>query len=381
MIRKIDDIIFSDIADAIREKNGETTTYKPAEMPAAIIAIEGGGGGGDLPEEALTVTGGCNYRFANDGWNWFIKEYGDKIKTENITDMTNMFSGCLTLEEIPFDFNFKITNSVPAMNVFQNCKKLKVIGKFVNFKPASFQSVFNSCYVLRYLPEFENCDFSTLNNSTSGGAHSGFYYCYSLREIPTSLLKQIKNKSTSTYVASYYNTFAHCQSLDELNGVAISEATFTSNAFSSTFSNITRAKNIIFDTNDDGTVKTANWKSQLIDLTYSVGYASSTTNILNYNSGITADKRVTDDATYAALKTDLDWFTTDINYSRYNHDSAVNTINSLPDTSAYLATAGGTNTIKFKGAAGAKTDGGAINTLTEEEIAVATAKGWTVTLA
>ena len=64
-------------------------------------------------------------------------------------------------------------------------------------------------------------------------------------------------------------------------------------------------------------------------------------------------------------------------YSRYNHDSAVATINSLPDTSAYLAANGGTNTIKFKGAAGSATDGGAINTLTEEEIAVATAKGWT----
>ena len=37
-------------------------------------------------------------------------------------------------------------------------------------------------------------------------------------------------------------------------------------------------------------------------------------------------------------------------------------------------------TIKFRGEAGSATDGGAINTLTEEEIAVATAKGWTVTL-
>ena len=69
-----------------------------------------------------------------------------------------------------------------------------------------------------------------------------------------------------------------------------------------------------------------------------------------------------------------------INYSRYNHDSAVRTINSLPDTSAYLTANGGTNTIIFKGASGASTDGGAINTLTEEEIAVATAKGWTVSL-
>ena len=39
-----------------------------------------------------------------------------------------------------------------------------------------------------------------------------------------------------------------------------------------------------------------------------------------------------------------------------------------------------TNTIKFRGEAGALTDGGAINTLTEEEIAVAAAKGWTVSI-
>ena len=80
------------------------------------------------------------------------------------------------------------------------------------------------------------------------------------------------------------------------------------------------------------------------------------------------------------MKNDPDSWTYDINYSKYNHDSAVETINSLPDTSAYIATAGGTNTIKFEGASGSKTDGGAINTLTEEEIAVAAAKGWTVTL-
>lgn len=67
-------------------------------------------------------------------------------------------------------------------------------------------------------------------------------------------------------------------------------------------------------------------------------------------------------------------------FSRYNHDSAVNTINSLPDTSAYLATAGGTNTIKFKNYQGALTDGGGINNLTQEEIQVATDKGWTVTI-
>lgn len=117
-----------------------------------------------------------------------------------------------------------------------------------------------------------------------------------------------------------------------------------------------------------------------MDLSELVGYTPNQYigNILNYNSGITEDKRVTDDATYQALKDDPDWWTSNIAYSRYNHDSAVATINSLPDTSAYLAANGGTNTIKFKGESGSATDGGAISSLTPEEIAVATSRGWTV---
>jgi hypothetical protein len=161
--------------------------------------------------------------------------------------------------------------------------------------------------------------------------------------------------------------------LDEINDLVVLPITITSNFFSNTFYYCHRLKDMIFEVNEDGTPKTANWKSQVIDLSSGVGYAFGTSSILGYNSGITADKEVKDDATYQALKNDLDWFATKIEYSRYNHDSAVNTINSLPDTSAY-----GTNTIKFKGASGSLTDGGAINTLTEEEIAVATAKGWTV---
>ena len=121
------------------------------------------------------------------------------------------------------------------------------------------------------------------------------------------------------------------------------------------------------------------WKSQTINLYDCIGYLGSyESNVLNYNSGITADKKIDDDATYQALKDDPDAYTSRMAYSRYNRDSAVATINTLPDTSAFLAQKGGTNTIKFQGGAGSKTDGGAINTMTEEEIAVATAKGWTV---
>lgn len=51
----INDTNLTNIANAIRGKNGTTTTYKPSEMAAAITAISGGGGGGgsDVPAEAL----------------------------------------------------------------------------------------------------------------------------------------------------------------------------------------------------------------------------------------------------------------------------------------------------------------------------------------
>ena len=132
-----------------------------------------------------------------------------------------------------------------------------------------------------------------------------------------------------------------------------------------------------FDTNADGTPKTAPWKNQSLNLTNYVGYAQYAY-ILDGRHGFTTATQVSDAATYEALKNNPDYWTADINYSRYNHDSAVETINSMPDTSAYLAANGGTNTIKFMRHSGKLTDGGAIDTLTEEEIAVAVARGWTV---
>ena len=72
----VQDSSLQDIADAIREKNGTETTYKPSEMGDAVRGISGGGGGG-VPPEALVLTGNCSYRFANGGWDWFLNEYGD----------------------------------------------------------------------------------------------------------------------------------------------------------------------------------------------------------------------------------------------------------------------------------------------------------------
>ena len=249
----------------------------------------------------------------------------------------------------------------------------------------NISSSFNGCYwitsdeINAWYNQVTTYPTSVPGRATQFRLSQAFQGCRSIRNINTALEKFcIAARVTNFSSNSASSVFQYCCTLDEIKNFPVWISTSeTSNRFNSTFYHISRAKDVIFDT-DNGTPYTVNWKNQTIELCYLVGYNTSASNFLNYNAGITADKQVTDAESYQALKNDPDWFTTDIAYARYNHDSAVNTINSLPDTSAYLATAGGTNTIKFKGDAGSATDGGAINTLTEEEIAVATAKGWTV---
>lgn len=372
------------IGDAIREKTGKTELLTLDEMPTEIGAIETGGGGGDLPEEALVITGNCQNKFGYGGWDWFIENYGDKVTTEDISDANYMFYYS-QVEEIPFELNFLSTSTSDMGYMFARAMNLKSVPKINNCKPSATDNLFYGCNNLREIPEdieswFDWSYIDSLTSGYSGSRAFPFQSCCSLRSIPMDFLAH-GNPVISYSKSIYYNGFNSCYALDEIVDLPNPHlnATWTGNAFYNTFSSCFRLKNLTFKM-PDGAPYVVNWKSQTIDLSSNVGWATTTSYLTGYNSGITEAMHATNDTTYQALKDDPDWFTCNPAYSRYNHDSAVATINSLPDTSAYLATAGGTNTIKFKGAAGSATDGGAINTLTEEEIAVATAKGWTVTL-
>ena len=348
-------------------------TLTPAQMAEEIEALSVF----DPPAEAFNLMGTCDYAFAYNRWNWFIEHFGNQIMVSNANSIGYMFYNSTELEEISFDIYMASTTSTSHSNgsCFYNCSKLKKAPNIYNFKPGAMGSFFAYCRSLRELPEnIVDWDMSYLNGASASLA-AVFQNCSSLRKIPSAFLRKMRNMSTSAYSSPYYN-FNSIHTLDELIGMPVSLASFTSNTFTY-FNQLSRVTDIIFDTNEDGSPIEVTWKNQAINLVDGVGFHNWTNNdyILNYNSGITADKEVVDDATYQALKNDPDWFTRDYNYSRYNHDSAVNTINSLPDVSS-----GSGNSITFRGASGALTDGGAINTLTEEEIAVAAAKGWTVTL-
>jgi hypothetical protein len=275
------------------------------------------------------------------------------------------------------------------------CPKIRGTFAINEYYPWSFQPnyILQSCDNLRdiedlFLPEM----FDTWSKIQVTSPYSAPYavkpnYLRSLRKVPTWLYKFRLNEKSTEYpyddYCLYAQLFTGCYSLDEVVDLPVWKCagTKTSNMFYHTFGSCGRLKRFTFETNEDGSPIETQWTNQYLDLKYtgwdSDAWGSATSSVIyRYNSGITWDKLVTDDVSYNALKNDPDWWTIDEDYSRYNHDSAVETINSLPDTSA----AGGNNTIAFKSNQGSRTDGGAIGNLTEEEIAVAAAKGWTVSL-
>lgn len=252
-----------------------------------------------------------------------------------------------------------VENNNPTANAYDDIIRLGY----------SDNSTFNKLIraMINHVPDsWGELNWSSFHTQTTYPIHYLFEGCYSLRSVSPKLLAQLWNRSSFNYSTMFEN----CYSLDEVIGLPISAAETTD--YDGVVNNCYRLKRFTFGTTGDGFIK-----RNTLDFSNYVGYANSSnkTKITLFNSGITADKEVTDAASYELLKNDPDWFTSNVAYSRYNKISAIETINSLPPGSN---TSGNVSTIKFKGEAGSLTDGGAINTLTEEEIAVAVAKQWTV---
>ena len=118
----INDTNLTNIANAIRGKNGTTTTYKPSEMAAAITAISGGGGGSGVPAEALVFSGDCSYRFYKNGWKWFWNTYKDSITTSDIEGAASMFHSFRgAASSVVLNFRADASYGVNTDNMFCYC--------------------------------------------------------------------------------------------------------------------------------------------------------------------------------------------------------------------------------------------------------------------
>lgn len=423
----INESSLTSIGNAIRGKTGSSELLSvPDGMVAAIESITtGGGGSAVLPEELRIISGNVQKMFSNDYFTHYINAFGNQITTQDLEN-AQMFYGNRTIEEVPFDLNIA---SGDADHLFQGCQKLKKI-KDINFvNPTNTRyglsmsfydcqslkeiGVIRNPYITRFNGAFYNC--SNLNYITIEGASladagidkggNAFYCCFGLRELDSSFLKLLRlNQRYGAENGRYSYMFFRCHSMDRIVGLGVpissSSSTITLNMYGNAFVGCDRVDELTFETNDDGTPKELYANNQIIDLSDGVGFSpkaawhtcitvgdimegklvpcfydyiqpsASSADIWNYQ--ITADKNTEE---YYNHK---DSWTESYLYSRYNHRSMVNTINSLPDTSTFISSNGGTNTIIFKSNQGDSSPWGGTSNLTEEEIAVATAKGWTV---
>ena len=369
----------------------ENGTYTPDEGVDGFskVIVDVPADLGDLPEDLLYLTGDQSYRFRGNNWNSFLEKYSNQITTENLTSVSHMFESNL-LKTIPFSLDISKTTLCDFLSLFEGANQLENLPIITDGKIGynGMRYAFRYCYQLKEINiDFTDWDFTNLGSHSTG--YEGYVNpgCYSLKEIPMMYYKKLKEARTvsKNYLYSpYYYLCNYCYNVGEIIDMPVMDMDkYKSNAFSNSFTSAYRLKDFVFEVQEDGTPYSAPWKSQTIDLS-TVGYSQignyNTRDYYLYNSGITTDKCIYNDATYQALKNDPDSYVcgysteTPLYYSRYDKASAIRTINSLPDVSG----SGGTNTIKFMGEAGLNTDAGAINTMTPEEIAVATAKGWTV---
>ncbi len=203
------------IADAIREKNGTTDTYKVSEMASAIEGIEAGGGS-DINPEWTDWRYFSYYNNRNDlveklkfsdtskGTDFSYMFYGcnelttiPEIDTSKGTTFQYMFYHCTALTEIP---EIDTSNGTKFTYMFYGCSELTTIPQLDVSGGTDFSYMFASCSKLTEIPE--------LDTSNSNTFYAMFYNCYALTTIP---LLDVSKAKTGVY--SLNSLFSGCREL------------------------------------------------------------------------------------------------------------------------------------------------------------------------
>ena len=300
-------------------------------------------------EEDLTFTGEqANGLFREGKLSWILEHYTSLLSFSNIQNADSCFYSLKSdtdLTNLTFYMKDDYNNIISKMFYDSNLLYLPHIVGAID----DCSELFKLSYI-KSIPDnfFDDFIFKKKTYfSSEVRCSSIFYMCKDLTKVPS--LKAFKQLDlakvpTSDYDNFYYYLFYKCSSLQEIRDLPIVygiNSTVTVNRFSGMVDYAEKLSSFTFEPNQT---------ARLSDQTLFLGRTGHKEDYYNH------------------YKKD----------SVYNHNSAVETINSLPDTSAFLAEYGGTNTIIFYRDQGANTEGGAIGNLTAEEIAVAAAKGWTV---
>ena len=224
------------IADAVRAKKGITGKMTLDAIASNITSMP-------------TADNNAKFDFSVSKSSGRLLPYLTKIDlsgwdTSNVTDMSEMFSGCSSLTSLDVS-GFKTDNVTSMSQMFNGCSSLTSldVSSFNTSKVnsySSFQSMFYGCSSLKTL-DLSNFDFS----NAYAGQYTGMYAL--LKECKS--LKTIKLPSTVTFNnsgVSFMFMFNSCSSLTslDLSGWDTSNVT---NMYS-TFSNCPKLSNLTLGT-------------------------------------------------------------------------------------------------------------------------------------
>ena len=236
--------IFTNIANAIREKKGTTEKYLPENMSAAISTIETGIDTSDatatpndiLLDKTAYANGekivGTIPTYNNEHENGYIQInalkklldtrqsagylfYGYKgtsvddliqySDTENVTNMQNMFNYCSNLQTIP---QLNTSNVTRMYYMFSSCKTLQTIPLLDTSNVTDMSNMFSYCTNLQSIPQLNTSKVTTMSNM--------FSQCSNLQTIP---------QLDTSKVTDMYYMFSSCEALQYIPQLDTSKLT------------------------------------------------------------------------------------------------------------------------------------------------------------
>ena len=134
--------------------------------------------------------------------NLISVKYLSRIITNNVTNMSNLFSDCKSLESLP-DISKWNTNNVTDINhLFNDCKSLKSlpdISKWNTNNVTNMGDLFSGCGILKSLPDISKWNTNKITNMSGL-----FSYCKSLKSLPDI------SKWNTNNVTNMHDLFFYC---------------------------------------------------------------------------------------------------------------------------------------------------------------------------
>ena len=311
---------------------------------------------------------------SNQYYNDLKLKFAPKIDTSNVTLMNAMFSSCNILLSVPLLDTSKVSDMTA---LFSGCYYLTSVPEFDTKNVKKMRQTFNYCQSLKNVPEFDTSNLTDmyetfsqcksltsvpfLNTSNVTNMYGTFNYCQSLKNVP---------EFDTSKVTDMGNMFQQCQSLTSVPLFNTSNVTSMRNMFNDCIilenvpqfntSNVTSMRNMFFNCKKLTTIPEL-YAGKVNEIAYFCEYYGNLVPLTNFGGLVDLGKGFNKSSYSNERVLELSYC------NNLTYESAMNVINKVYDMNLTDVTDA---TIKFHKNTKAL--------LSNEDIAIATSKGWTI---